>query len=178
MVPTSTQILEAQKSNVDALAQVFATFVQATEKLTQLNLEATRTLLQDGTNTASSLLGARDPQELANLANAAATPVGEKLAAYSRSVYGIASEASAELGRLVEGQVGDNSRKVQEAIDALARSAPAGSEATVTLLKNSLSQATVAFDTLAKAARAASQTAGNNFAAAVAAAEAMRHPGA
>jgi phasin family protein len=168
MYPNSNQFLEMQKTHVDAIQAFGSAVFQATEKLASLNLAATRSFLQDGAGAAHTMLAAKDPQEAVTLAGTLAQPGAEKLAAYSRSAYGIASAASAELGKIFEAQMAEGNRKLAEVIDLAAKSAPAGSEHAIGLIKNSLAAANTAFDAVTKAARQASETAESNIAAAVA----------
>jgi phasin family protein len=168
MIPNATQFLEMQKTNVDAIQAFGSAVFQATEKLAHLNLNASRSLLEDSAAAAHSMLAAKDPQDAVAIAGTLAQPGAEKAAAYSRSAYGIASTASAELGRIFEAQIAEANRKLGELIDLTAKSAPAGSEPAISMLKNSISAANVAFDAITKAARQASETAETNIAAAVA----------
>ncbi len=168
MYPNANQMLEMQKSQVDALQAFGTTVFQATEKLAQLNLAATKNLLNEGAGAAHSLLSAKDPQELAAIATSLSQPGAEKLASYSRSAYTIASAAGAELTKVFEAQIAEGNRKLSELIDLTAKSAPAGSEHAIGLLRNSLTAANTAFDAVSKAARQATETAESNIAAAVA----------
>jgi len=168
MYPNQSQFLEMQKSNMDAIQALGATVFQATEKLAQLNLAATRSLLEEGAGAAQHLLSAKDPQDLVAITSALAQPGAEKFAAYSRNAYTIASAASAELSKVLEAQVAEGNRKIGEWIDVAAKSAPAGSEHAIGMLKSSLSAANTAFDAVNKAARQAGETAESNIAAAVA----------
>jgi len=168
MYPNQNQILELQKTNVDAIQAFGSTVFQAAEKLAQLNLAATRGAMQDSASAAHTMLTAKDPQDAAALAGTLAQPSAEKLVSYSRNAYSIASAAGAELAKIFEAQLADGNRKLVEVIDAAAKSAPAGSEHAISLLKNSISAASTAFDAVTKAARAASETAESNIAAAVA----------
>ena len=168
MYPNQTQVLEMQKTQFDALHAFGSSMFQATEKLAQLNLATARALLQDGVGTAQTLLSAKDPQELATLAGSLAQPGAEKLAGYARNAYAITSAASAEISKVVETQIAEGNRKLTELIDAAAKSAPAGSEHAISLIKSSLSAANTAYDAVSKAARQATETAESNIAAAVA----------
>ena len=168
MYPNQNALLEMQKTNVDAIQAFGSTVFAAAEKLAQLNLSATRNALQDSAGAAQTLLSVKDPQEIAAVATALAQPGAEKLAAYSRSAYSIASATGAELTKIFEAQVAEGNRKLAELIDTAAKSAPAGSEHAIGLLKNTISAANTAFDAVTKAARAASETAESNIAAAVA----------
>lgn len=170
MYTSQTQWIEAQKHQVDTLQAIGSTVFQAAEKFAQLNLETTRAFLADGRTAAQGLLAVKDPQELAAMATGIAQPGAEKLSTYARSAYGIASTVSAEFGRVVEAQLAEAGRKVSELIDLTAKSAPAGSEHAIGLLRNSVTAATQAVDAVAKATRQASETAESNMVAAVTAA--------
>jgi len=168
MYPSPNQFIEMQKSQIDAIQAFGSTLFQATEKLAQLNVNATREFMQGSTDAAHSLLSAKDPQEATAIAGSLAQPGAEKLASYSRSAYSIASTVSAELAKIFEAQLAEGNRKLTEFIDVAAKSAPAGSEQAIALLKNSISAANSAFDAVTKAARQASETAESSIAAAVA----------
>jgi len=168
MYPNPTQLIELQKSQIDALQAFGATVFQATEKLAQLNVATSREFLQGGADAAHSLLSAKDPQDATAIAGGLAQPSAEKLASYARSAYSIASNTTAELGKIFEAQLAEGNRKLAEFIDAAAKSAPAGSEQAIGMLKNSLTVASTAFDAVTKAARQATETAESNIAAAVA----------
>jgi phasin family protein len=168
MFQTPNQLLEMQKTQFDALHAFGSSMFQATEKLAQLNLATTRAFLQDSAGTAYSLLSVKDPQELAALSTALAQPGAEKLAGYARNAYAITSAASAEITKVLETQIAEGSRKLSGMIDTVAKSAPAGSEHVIGLIKNSLEAANVAYDAVSKAARQATETAESNISAAVA----------
>jgi len=168
MYPNQSTLLDLHKSNIDAIQAFGSTVFQATEKLAALNLATTRALMQDSASAAQTMLGAKDPQDAAALATSLAQPGAEKAATYSRNAYAITSAATAELGKIFEAQITEGNRKLAEVIDAAAKNAPAGSEHAISLLKNSITAASTAFDAVTKAARAASETAESNIAAAVA----------
>ncbi len=168
MVTTPNQMLEMQKTQIDAMNAFGSSIFQAAEKLAQLNLAATRAFLKDSTTAARTLLSAKDPQDFAGITAAIAQPGAEKMAEYARSAYAITSTAGAEITRALDTQIAEGNRKISEFIDQVAKSAPAGSEHAIGLAKSSLSAANSAYDAVTKAARQAAETAESNFATAVA----------
>ncbi|HEX7156224.1 MAG TPA: phasin family protein [Burkholderiaceae bacterium] len=168
MYPTPSQIAELQKGQVDALNAFGSTLFGATEKFASLNLAATRALLQDAAETAQSLLGAKDAQDAFALTSGLFQPATEKFVSYSRNAYSIASGAGAEISKIVETQIAEGNRKVAELIDFAAKSAPAGAEPAVSLIKSALAASNTAFDTVSKAAKQATEMAESNLAAAAA----------
>jgi len=170
MYVNPNQIVEMQKTQLEAMQAVGNSVLLAAEKLAQLNLTTTRNLMHEGAGAAQSVIGAKDPQEAATIVGTLAQPSAEKVVSYSRSAYGIASAAGAELSKIFEAQLAQGNRKLAEFVDFAAKSAPAGTEPAINLLKNSIAAANSAFDAVTKAARQASETAESNIAAAVAAA--------
>jgi phasin family protein len=166
MYATPTQFTELQKSQIDALNSLGHTVFNATEKLVNLNLAATRALLQESADAVQTLLGARDVQELLAVSSNLTQPAIQKAVSYSRNVYGIASGANAEVTKIVEAQVADGNRKLAELVDFATKNAPTGSEPVVSIFKSAAAAANTAFDTYAKAAKQASDWAESNFTAA------------
>jgi len=163
---TPAQFAELQKSQVDAFNALGHTAFNAAEKLVNLNLAATRALLQESAEAMQSLLGIKDIQEFASVTSGLAQPAIEKAVSYSRNVYTIASGASAEVTKIVEAQLADGNRKLAELVDIAAKNAPAGTEPAVSLFKSAAAATNTAFDTFSKAAKQASDWAESNFAAA------------
>jgi phasin family protein len=161
------QLRDLQKTQLDVANAYGAALLQATEKLTQLTTDSSRDFLAQGADVARTLMGAKDPQELAKLAGSLTQPQAEKLASYAREAYSIARSTGTELSRILETQVAEGNRQVIAAIDQLAKSAPAGSEQVLDLLKNAVTVASTGADTLAKAAKQAGETVEANLNAAV-----------
>lgn len=176
MYTSPNQILEMQKSQFEAFEALGNSVLLAAEKLAQLNLATTRALMQESAGAAQNFIGAKDPQEAATVAGAFAQPAPEKIVSYSRSAYGIASEAGVELAKIFEAQLAQGNRKLAELVDFAAKAAPAGSEPAINMLKSSIAAANSAFDAVAKAARQATETAESNIAAAVAVASDAAKP--
>jgi phasin family protein len=168
MFTSQETVRDFHKTQLDTLSAYGQAFLQAGEKLTELHVEASREMLSHGQSVASTLLSAKDPQELIRLATTAAQPQTEKLASYSRSAYDIANQASTEIGRVFESQLSEGTRHAASLVDQLAKAAPSGSEPAVQALKQAVSMASEAMDALTKAARQAGAAAESNMAAAVA----------
>ena len=93
-------------------------------------------------------------------------PAADKMGAYAKHVYDIASETSGEIARLVEKQMSEGQKQFTASIDAMAKNAPAGSEGMVTLMKSAVSAANTAFDQVQKATKQAVEAAEANLTAA------------
>jgi len=169
MATTITELVELQKTQLDAINAFGQTLFNATEKLVNLNLMAAKAVFQDAAQSGQTLLGARDGQEFIALVGGVTQPALEKAVGYSRNVYGIASGTGSELTRIFEAQLSEGNRKVAEFVDFAAKNAPTGSEPMVSMFKTAIAAANTAFDTATKATRQATDWAESNFAAAASA---------
>ena len=160
---TPEQFLTAQKSYAQAAFTFGATAFSGAEKLAELNLQVAKTSLTEAAETTSALLSVKDAQELIALQTGLLQPSGEKLAAYGRHVADIGLNTSAELGKLVEAQLGDVKSKFDGLVDNLAKNAPAGTENVVALAKSTLAAANNAFESAQKAAKQVAEVAESNF---------------
>lgn len=169
MITTPAQFAELNKSQMDALFALSHTMFDATEKLVDLNLAAAKATMEESAERATALMSARDVQELMALTGGLAQPAVEKLVSYSRTVYGIASGAGAEVSRIVETQVAEGNKKVTDMVEFATKNAPQGSEPAVSMLKSAVAAANTAYDTFTKATKQAVDMVESNVAAATSA---------
>lgn len=169
MIATPAQFAELNKAHIDAMYALSHTMFDATEKLVDLNLAATKALMEESAERAQAMFGVRDVQELVALTGALAQPSVEKAVAYSRNVYGIASGAGAEFTRIFETQIAESNKRVTDVIEFATKNAPAGSEPAVSMFKSAVATANTAYDTFAKATKQAVDMVENNVAAATSA---------
>jgi phasin family protein len=164
------QIATANKAGVEAILGLASSQLAAFERLSTLNVSATKTAYEEGTGHAKALLGARDVQEYVNLTAATAQPAIEKAIAYSRSVYEVASQAQSELAKFFEARVAEFSKNLVGLIDNVSKNAPAGSETAVAAVKSALAAANSAYESFNKVAKQVAEIAETNFTAATTAA--------
>jgi phasin family protein len=100
-----------------------------------------------------AMLEVKDVKALADMAMGSAQPAADKASAYAKHIYEIASETSAEIAKLVERQFADSNKQLHAAIDAMAQSAPAGSEGLVSFVKQAVTAANTAYDQVNKATK-------------------------
>lgn len=167
---TPEQLAAAQKANLETLFGLTSKAFEGVEKLVELNLQAVKATLTEGAQHAQKTLSVKDAQELLAVQAGLVQPVAEKVMAYSRHLYEIASATSGEFTKVAESQIADNSKKIQALVDNIAKNAPAGSESAVALVKSAVTAANNAFDSVQKAAKQAVEVAETNFAAATTAA--------
>ncbi|MDP2829908.1 MAG: phasin family protein [Sulfuricellaceae bacterium] len=173
MYKLSEQFTSTSKAGVES----FVTMANATfagfERLAALNLDTARSLLEDNLVNTRALLTARDLQALVSLHSTRAQPGPETAAAYSHSVYEIATETQGTLSKVVKVQVSELNKKLGLALDKVVKTAPAGSDLAVNAMRTALSAANSVYDSMSKAAKQAADIAEANFA--VAASVAVRN---
>ena len=166
MIASPAQIAELQKTQIDTLFALSHTVFNATERLVDLNLAATKALMEESADKAQELMGVKDVQELLTLGSGFAQPAIDKFVSYGRNVYSIASGASSDVTKIVETQIAEGNKKFAELIEFAAKSAPAGSEPAVSAFKSALAAANTAYDTFTKATKQAVDMVESNMTAA------------
>jgi len=147
------QFVALQRQSLEsAQAIAFASF-SGFEKFSQLNVQAAKASVEEGVRTGVALLDTRDAKAFVEAIPESAQPAADKIGAYAKHVYEIASETGAEISRIIEKQFSEGNRQLNAAIEAFARNAPVGSEGVVTLVKSAVTAANSAFDQVNKATR-------------------------
>jgi phasin family protein len=163
MLMTTEQILAAHKANVETLFGLTNKAFEGVEKLVELNLQVARTALGETAASAKAALSVKDAQELLALQAGLLQPSAEKAAAYSRHVYDIVAATGAEVTKVAEATTADAQKKFMGMVDTAVKSAPAGSENVVALVKSAVAAANNAFDGVQKATKQATDVAEANF---------------
>ena len=163
---TTEQIMAANKANLDTLFNLTNKAFAGVEKMVELNVTAAKAALAESAQHAKASLSVKDAQEFMAVQAGLIQPLAEKTAAYSRHLYDIASGASAEFAKNLEAQTADAQKKFMGLVDSAAKNAPAGSEAAVSMMKNAVTAANSAFESVQKSVKQATEMAEKNFAAA------------
>lgn len=165
MYVTPEQIAVANKASIESILSLatsqFATF----ERLANLNANAVKAIFEDSLANIRALSGAKDMQEFVNLQSALAQPAFEKAIAYSKSVYEVSTQASAELVKTSEARAADWNQNLVSMLDKAAKSAPGGSDVAVSAVKQMITAANSVYDSFTKAAKQATEIAEANVAA-------------
>lgn len=167
MIKTPDELMKLNASAVKASADAAAKALEGIEKLAELNLGATKASIEEASARVKALLGAKDAKALADLLSAYAQPAPEAAAAYAKNVYEISSKTGADLGAMFEKQIAETNAQLFGAVDALAKSAPAGTEGAVSFLKQSLTAASSTYEQMNKATKQLFELMESNFATAV-----------
>ncbi len=169
MYATPEQLASANKANIETLLTIANTAFASAERLAALNLNTARTLLEDSVNAAKALLAAKDLQELVSVQGSLTQPAFEKVIAYARSLYEIASQTQDEFSKIFDSQYVELNKNVVSTLDKVAKNAPAGSDVAVAAVKSALAAANSAYETMNKAAKQVAEMAEANVAAATSA---------
>jgi phasin family protein len=166
MIQTPEQFTQVQKLTFETFQSVALKSLEGFEKLAELNMQAVKSSMEESAEQMRAMMTAKDPRALGDWSLAAAQPAADKMAAYAKHVYDIASGTGTEIARLVEKQLSEGNKQITASIDAMAKTAPAGSEGMVTLLKTAVSAANSAYEQVNKATKQAVEAAEANLVAA------------
>lgn len=165
-IVTPEEIRAAVKQSVDSgLALVNIALVGA-ERLSALNLEASRVALEDVAALVRSVLAASNLQAAAALLQSAVKPGVDKAVAQGRSVYEIVTQSGDDAFKLVEGKFVETRKALAQALEQAAKSAPVGSDVALNAVKQVVSAADAAYANLNRVVKQAGVAAEANVAAA------------
>ncbi len=163
MTMTPEQIVAANKANIETLVGLTHTAVAGVEKLIELNLAATKSAMSDTQSQTHAALSIKDSHDLIALQASIFQPFAEKLMSYNRHLYDIASGTGQDFSHIFEGKLSEAQHTFHDFVDSMTKSAPAGSEATVTAIKSAITTGNQALEQVQKAVKQASEMAESNF---------------
>jgi phasin family protein len=163
MITHSEKMLQRQAQALEASRVAAAKTLEGLQKLAALNLQTAQQSLEQSSEQIGALLAARDSAALAGLVTSLARPPQDQISAYAKAVYAIYRDASQDFTALVEAQVEASNRELAEAVESLARNAPAGSEGVVSLIRQSMAAAQNAYEQVNQAGRKFAETAQENL---------------
>ena len=153
MFTTAQEFSAFGQSQFDKAVRLSSILLASTERLANLQLEMSRKLLAENAQTLKQLSAIKDPKALVEFQSGLAQPNLDKAVAAAREVYDATLATQTELTSFVEEQVAETNKTVLDAIDRLAKNAPAGSDAAVQVLKNIVTSSSAAFENAAKTAK-------------------------
>jgi len=163
------QIAAAQKANAEVMVALLRTAFNGVERMTALNMAASRDFFNNTVASTQQLLGAKDANELAKLNSELAAPNVEKLSAYSRSVYDLVTDLQKEVTSVLESQYSAFTKNAESAVQKAKASAPVGGDVFAATMESLLGASTKAFDQMSSIAKQFSDLAESNMKAASAA---------
>ncbi len=144
--------LESQLEVANGLAHKV---VAAGEKTIALNTAAAKSCLEESNAMVKELFSLKDPQALFALLTAQGKQSADKATAYARQLSETISGVNADFTQAAEAQIADSKSKVIALMDEATKSAPAGSEKAVDMLKSVIGNANASYEQLSKSAKQA-----------------------
>lgn len=149
----SIQMLSsANQANLEAMRAMTVSMLQAAQRVTALNLDATRSAIEYATNGASLLQGDSWSDMLSH-SESQLRPATEKTVAYFRGVQDISAEAQGEITQALATRAGEVTDTMISILDNLEQSAPAPAAPAVAAVKSAIANAHSAYDNMLKTGR-------------------------
>jgi len=156
------QLTQLNRGAIEAALALATVSMDSMEKLARLQMETTRAVLDGGLAQSQSLADAKDPQQLAAMRTTALGHGLEQMGAYSRSVCDVAAKAQSEIGKIMESRYAEFNRELAQLVKEAAKSAPAGAEPALAVVKQSMAATNQMVEALTKVAKQVAETADAN----------------
>lgn len=160
------QISAAQKANAEVMMALVRSAFNGFERMTALNIAASRELFNNIVANSQQVLSIKDPAELSKLNATIAQPNLDKMMEYSRSVYDLAAQMQKEITSVLESQYNSFTKNANSAIEKTTARAPVGGDVFAAAMKSMLGASTKAFDNMSTMAKQLSDIAEANVQAA------------
>lgn len=159
MAPTNEQFVAAAKSDLEAQLSILTAFstkaIECIKQVVDVNLNAAKASTEDAAAAARQFFAAEDPQQFLSMTVARARPAAAKAIAYNLHLAAIAAATQAEIARAAEEEIAETDRKLSALIDRASKSAPAGSENMMALMKVAVGKASAGYEHFSKTTRQA-----------------------
>ena len=163
MTLSAEQFAATNKANLKALQGFTAQAFSGFEKLVELNLAASKAMMDESFAHAQAVLAAKDAKEVLALQAGLARPLADKSTAYAQHVQSIMTGSTADFTKALEAKTAEAQKAFNSALDNLAKNAPAGSEGAVAAFKNALTTSQTALEAAQAQAKKVVETAQANF---------------
>jgi hypothetical protein len=145
---------EYNTKNVQSLIALTEKSIERTQKISEINFETTKSLLNEVNGTVAQVLSAKDPQALfAMTQDGSLDQFTGKFVAHQQAVSQVVREAGEEIAQMAEVGVEQIKVSLKDWMDSLAANAPAGSDAIVSAMKTSLESSLQGFGQIQAAAK-------------------------
>jgi len=166
-LPSVTEkIANANKVGVDIAIRATGIAFQGSERLLDLNIKTARGAVEEAGKAVRYVASVRDPKELMSVKATAIQPAVDKATSYARGLWDIASDAQAEMAKLLEERITHFNKTLVAGLDKMAKSGPVGSDVAVAAVKSVIAAGNSAYDTCLNAAKKVADLTEANVAAA------------
>ncbi len=142
------QLTAAQKASAEVMMALVRTAFGGVERLTTLNIAASRELVNNVIANAQQVLSIKDPSELTKINTSLAQPNMDKWIEYSRSLYDLTSQMQKEVTSVMEAQYNSFTKNASSAIQKTTASTPVGGDVFAAAMNSMLTASTKAFDNM------------------------------
>lgn len=165
MSHTATQqFSEVNQKNVDIIHDFIRTSLDGLEKLTKLNLETSRKLIEEASDSFKDMSCANNPQELMDKVNRLATTSVENNIVNCRDAFDVISATQSKINKMFETHFKDVHANASDALETLSSFSPAAKSNLATeSIKIWMNNATQAMSAFQKAASQAGEFTSNNI---------------
>ncbi|HZR02861.1 MAG TPA: phasin family protein [Burkholderiales bacterium] len=153
MAQITDQIAAVGKTQFDAILKTAEFTADSVQKLAEVQFDAAKESYSEAAATLRKLSTTQNAGDWSTFAAGSVQPLWDKTVDYTRAVYGVVSAAQAQYASLVEQQVAELNKSVVLALDAAAKSAPAGSESGINVLRSAMHSVNAWYETVAKTAK-------------------------
>lgn len=160
---TTEQTAAIQAASLEVLLGLTNKTLESFQKLIDLNLQTTKSILAETQKTARQVLIVKDWPELLALQASLIKPTTDQFMAYRRQFFGIASAMQADFTKIAQAQYEAYRRSVQELVDHSARNAPNGSDGSVAVWQSALAASDTVLETMQQSIKQAVELAESNF---------------
>ncbi|GAB2944762.1 phasin family protein [Aquaspirillum soli] len=146
------QLASLGQANVEKAMRLSNIVLSTAERFASLNMELGKKILDQNVETVKALTEAKDPKKLAEISTSLAQPAVDNSLNAARSLYDAAVLTQNEVQSFVEEQLLEFNKQLCANLDKIAKTNPAG-EPAINAIKNVLTSATAAYDSVAKTAK-------------------------
>lgn len=162
MIKNEQITAETQKA-IDTAMELVTTSIHSVEKLTHIQLETSRQIMEETSKAIKELAGVTDPKEMFSRVNAMATQAVEKNLASARDVYDIVSEVQSKINKVAEESVQNLQQAALTSVDGLSQYNPSGAKAATDSLKTWINSANQALSAMNKVAAQVTEFTNSNI---------------
>jgi phasin family protein len=155
MLVTQEQIAAANKSNMETLAQLSRKAFEGVEKLLELNLQVTKTLMHENVQHIEHAAQVEDVKEFLTAQANYVQPMTEKALSYSRHLYSILQDTRSEMTNITQDDLKKRTENFNELIKSFSLNTPESTNAMANLMKQAIANANTSFEASQKALKQA-----------------------
>ena len=130
------------KSQLSMFSDLTKQFFNAAQKVNELNLQVTQTLMDEALTNTQQVLSAKDPTEVLSVIAGQAQPSAEKVRAYQQHIIDIAANTQVDIISAAESHIPEASRTAQDVAKEVARRAAEETEQVTQRQKSAMEKLT------------------------------------